>query len=351
MVSNAGSSLPALLQSLTASLNLAQQAAPEEASILPSSDGLSLLTTKNELFLSYVQNLVFLILVKLRHQRDDNSDVSSLNAAVVEKLAELRLLLEKGVKPLEGRLKYQVDKVIRASEDHARPAMNGNGSKPSVNGKSHPANREPHSGSDDSDMSGHDSDDSDEENELAYRPNPAALQKPKDAQAQQDARKDGIYRPPKITPTTLPVTMGKEEKAARRPARSAALDEFIAEDLSTAPMAEPSIGSTIRSGGRHTLSQREREEYAEKTRYEEENFTRLPRESKKEKAKRRIARGNTFGGEEWKNLGAGLDRIDRLTKRNSSSASILARSRKRDVQDGPRDSGEQPGLGKKRKVR
>lgn len=347
-------SLPALLSTLMASLGDAVSILPKETALLPSKDGLSLLDTKNELFLSYVQNLVFLILVKLRHTSlkaasdEQAQDVAELNHDVVKKLAELRLYLDKGVKPLEARLKYQVDKIIKAADEVNQPRQLV---RPNKNiAVAHGAVR----GQDESDSNASDSNDSGSEDdsdasedidELSYRPNPAALLRPADVNRTGDGttRKDEIYRPPRITATSLPTTVGKNERAARRPAKSATIDEFIATELSSAPMVEPSIGSTIRAGGRRTMSQREQDEYAEKKAYEESNMIRLPRESKKDKSNKYKNRDGGFGGEEWRNLGIGLDRIDKLTKKQTGSGGQLANSRKRAVQDGPRDSGEQFG--------
>ena len=353
------STVSALLSTLHASLESASQTLPEEAEILPPKDGISLLDVKNELFLSYVQNLVFLIIVKLRHasyfsdQRGNaRQPPTKIHDEVVKKLVELRLYLEKGVRPLEGRLKYQVDKVVRAAEEVERASKVGL-SKEKANGT-----HKQRGGTDEDGEEGgeavegieqeRESDSAEEIDELSYRPNLSALMRPnaksetgKDA---DKAKSDGLYRPPRIAPTTLPVTRRKEDREERRPAKSATLDEFIATELSSAPLAEPSIGSTIISGGRRNISQRERDEQAERRAYEEAHFMRLPKESKKERVKKGDrSRGGGFGGEEWRNLGAGLDRIEKLTQKKSGKSGGLVRSRKRAIEDGPRDSGEQAG--------
>ena len=67
----APTTLPALLASLTQSLSLTQEATPKIAEIEHPKDGISLLDVKNELLLSYLQNLVFLILLKLRNAKSD----------------------------------------------------------------------------------------------------------------------------------------------------------------------------------------------------------------------------------------------------------------------------------------
>jgi U3 small nucleolar ribonucleoprotein protein LCP5 len=197
----------------------------------------------------------------------------------------------------------------------------------------------------------------DDEDEMAYGPRRAQVTRQKTEAAQERAResaKDGIYRPPKITPMAMPTPEGREARRERRPGKSATLDEFIATELSGAPIAEPSIGSTITNGGRHTKSERERREENERREYEEANFTRLAPDSKKEAAKKkaRQQRDGGFGGEEWRTLGAGIDRIERLTQKKGGNLGSLEKSRKRPVGDGPRGSGSAAGdaFEKRRKV-
>ena len=174
------SSLPILLSTLTASLDSAAQVLPDATKLHQPEHGLSLLNTKNELFLSYLENLVFLILVKLRHlsATDDPGEgtkLATLHRAAVEKLAELRVLLDRGVRPLEARLKYQVDKVVRAASDAARPAVarravGSNGTRPWRKGGDD-EEKEDGSCSDDESPAASDS----SADELAFRPNPSSL--------------------------------------------------------------------------------------------------------------------------------------------------------------------------------
>ncbi|KAF2422466.1 hypothetical protein EJ08DRAFT_682678 [Tothia fuscella] len=345
-------SLPSLLSNLQTSLESANL--PAELDVLPPPNGISLLDVKNELFLSYLQNLVFLILIKLRHasnttEGDDVAGVAKLNEDATKKLAELRLYLEKGVKPLEARLKYQIDKVVKAADDAAwDSATNGAAKSKEASKKARKEANGDGSASDAGTDSNDDSDASSEVNELSYRPNPAALLRPSagaTTRSTADEPSDGIYRPPRITATSMPTTKGKEERTERRPLKSATLDEYIATELSTAPVAEPNIGSTIASGGRRTKTQRERDDEANRTRFEEENLMRLPKESKKDKAPRGggVDRNGGYGGEEWRDLGAGLDRIENLVKRKSGGKLDASRKRKIDVGDGPRDSGAAAG--------
>ncbi|TVY57387.1 Uncharacterized protein LSUE1_G009411 [Lachnellula suecica] len=131
-------SFPALLATLTQALSSATESTEKLSAPIPPQNGISLLDVKNELFLSYLQNLVFLIVLKIRNRKssssnDEDEDVASevLDDVVTSKLVELQIYLERGVRPLENRLKYQIDKVLsaaddaRRAEDLAKPKLNG----------------------------------------------------------------------------------------------------------------------------------------------------------------------------------------------------------------------------------
>ncbi|KAI1638680.1 hypothetical protein F4809DRAFT_240639 [Biscogniauxia mediterranea] len=368
-------SLPALLDTLTQSLTSAVEAAPKIAGIEPTDDGVSLLDVKNELLLSYLQNLIFLILLKIRNAKANGarSDSDSTNArgedaasdlsdTVVKKLVELRLYLDKGVRPLEEKLRFQLDKILRAAEDADRSEQ------AALEAKGAGSDSESGSGSDDDD-----SDEDEEEKGPAQQRNlsakqfaptfstftqPAAPVSMAAAAASAGQDKTGVYRPPKIAPTVMPTTerRGGGERQ-RRPGKSATMDEFVAHELSAAPLAQPSVGTTIVSGGRKVKTAAERAEEDRRREYEESNFVRLPKESKKDRAKRSRLEGRsakmTFGGEDWRDLGEGVDRIERLTRRkegggggggggrSSSTKALLEKSRKRgrETTDGNRGSG------------
>lgn len=326
--------ITSLLTKLVTSLESTNASVPESTSILPPQDGISLLDVKTDLFLSYLQNIVFLILLKLKsHSQDDDS--TSIADEVVKKLVELRVYLEKGVRPLEGRLKYQIDKVIRAADTATRQVAPQKPTTKTTNGDA--------SGSDDE---ASDDDEASEIDDLAHRPNlaafagsaqPATSAARSSIHAEDNNNNTGIYRPPRITPTSLPTTTPAETNrpTSRKPTRSAAVDEYITTELSTAPSLEPSIGSTIVSGGRGTKTARDRVQEAERTAYEENNFVRLPALSKKEMARQRGRRDGQYGGEEMRDLGGDLDRIERVTSGKRKATGRLENGGK----DGPRGDG------------
>ncbi|KAK4939071.1 hypothetical protein LTR10_020556 [Elasticomyces elasticus] len=362
-----------LLRTLTTALESASSAFPEDQQqFLPPTEGISLLDVKNDLLLSYLQNLAFLTILKLRNGGD--IEKSEMGSEVVKKLVELRVYLERGVRPLENKLKYQIDKVTRAADDAERRAAQRSNDAPAVSEKS--TTKSANQGSDISDVDSEEEDDDDTEQltghmneDISAAPRPAALlrnqaaSKKDTASTKSRATATGAYKPPRITPTSMPESASNrtnDQPARKR--RSQLLDEYIDEELSTAPRAQPSIGSnsTIVKHGRGTMSSRDREKERERTDYEERNFVRLPAISKAEKRKARLSgesnRRDLFGGEDWTGLGGLGDRINRTVagKARGEGGSVLERreKRRRDTQDGPRGDGAAMGdsFEKRRKI-
>jgi len=350
--------IEALIGSLTRSLDSALEATPKLADVVPPEHGISLLKVKHELLLSYVQNVVFLILLKIRNAQEvaleGKGSGLELSDVVVKKLVELRLYTEKGVRPLEEKLRYQIDNALRAATDEERAAKSRE-----LSGRKIKAARQEDAGSgseatdqesegDSDEESGDESDASaDETNTESQRhvPNRASFVRRSTA-APSSKSTTGAYRPPRNTPTVMP-THERRERRDRGPLKSATMDEFVADEFSVAPIAEPSIGSNIRARGQLKTATERRQE-AERQDYEEANFIRLPKEGKKERAKKAQAEGRSgrmnFGGEEWRGLNEGVDRINRLTKGKGSGTGVralLEKSRKRgfETTDGPRGSG------------
>lgn len=346
----APATLPALLDTLTKSLSSTLEAAPKLSNIECPKDGVSLLDVKNDLLLSYLQNLVFLILVKLRQAKNGVPDEQNLDELVVKKLVELRLYLEKGTRPLENQLRYQIDRMLRAADHVERAAKAAEERALAQNSDS-----DSESGSEEDEEADGGMVDGQQISGLQRHaqsaPNTSAFVGEKQERGTGlDRNSSAVYRPPRIAAKVMPTTE-RREKTDRKPMKSATLDEFIADELSTAPVAEPSIGTTIVNFGRKTKTASERRVEDERREYEESNFVRLPKENKKDRAKRAKAEGRTsrmsFGGEDWRDLGEGVDRIHKLTqaKKGTGTKALLEKSRKRarDTADGPRGSGAEMG--------
>lgn len=74
---------------------------------IKTSKGISFLEVKYHLLLQYIANLAFIIQLKLSGKRLESHPV-------IQSLIELRVMLEK-MKPVEQKLKYQIDKVVRTA--------------------------------------------------------------------------------------------------------------------------------------------------------------------------------------------------------------------------------------------
>ena len=357
---DATESLETLAESLQSALSAIQLS---EDVFSPPEDGISLLDVKNEVLLSYLHNLAFLIVFKLRSLKDDGVDLS-LFSLVTKKLVELRVYLENGVRPLEGRLKYQINQVIKASDNFEKRASNStivNSTKAITNGitsddSASESDNEPNLSK--SAAQAHDHDTVNQPHRPTLAATLAARARSQPTSVHPSSTTTTAYRPPRITPTSMPTTTSTSTstKPTRKP-RSHLLDEYISTELSSTPSALPSIGSnaTILSRGRGALSSREALKEKERQDYEERNFVRLPGESKAERRKAR-ARGegagsrDMFGGEDWTGLGGLGDRVVRSVKAGRDGGgdgrkeSVLERRGKRrrereDAPDGPREDG------------
>ena len=185
---------------------------------------------------------------------------------------------------------------------------------------------------------------------MSYRPNPAAFAAPKaDAEPEKIGRysgknEDGVYRPPRISATSMPTTEQREKRAAR-PGHSATVDEYITNELSANPVAQPSIGSNLADRGRSVKNAKALAREAERRNYEETNLVRLPKESKKELAKYKQKDRANYGGEEWKGLGESLDRIGELTRKKGKDTALDKSRKRRATEDGPRGDGMGDSMG------
>ncbi|KAK4503361.1 hypothetical protein PRZ48_004276 [Zasmidium cellare] len=336
----ATASLADLLADFNTSTDSAIQGLPSAESLHAPENGITLFDAKNEIFLSYLQALALRNLNVIRSIKEggDSEAAQALSNDITKKLVEHRVYLERGVRPLEQKIKYQVDRVVKAADDEDRAAIQKVKQTSAANGH---ANEED-SGEEDS------SDDSDSEPEAdlnAYQPRAAGMQSglstvDKDTDRRGKSSEDGIYRPPRISATAMPTTE-RRQKAERKPDRSKTLDEYVSTELSAAPLAEPSVGSNLAAGGRQSKNARQLKEEAERRNYEETNLVRLPAMSKKELAKRGLgkARDGGFGGEEWRGLTESIDRIGDLTKRKGKDSALDKSRKRRAVEDGPRGDG------------
>ncbi|KAK0548926.1 hypothetical protein OC846_001394 [Tilletia horrida] len=310
-------------------------------------NGIPLLALKNDTLLSYIHHLVILTAYRLR-----GGDLGAHpGARLTEQLVRLRLILEKA-RPLERKLRYQIDKAVNAAEaKEQQPKAGISGSRNGVREKNGAGEDE--TGSEEED----DDDDDDEEvDTLAFRPNAAALMaaskssassssnpakasfsssrsasatsgrrgRVAEASTQDDDDSDdnGVYRPPKLAPVPYdPDSVSsrgtKEDRLAKTGGkRNAALLADLSLGLSSNPYELSSAG--LGGAGRNSASSAQASARAKALRrmeeYEEENFTRLVMKKKDAKRRRMDEAAVALGGAGLDSssarrgrLGAGLD--------------------------------------------
>ncbi|RMD41498.1 hypothetical protein DV735_g3611, partial [Chaetothyriales sp. CBS 134920] len=246
------------LNTLADALETVSDALHDDDAFVPATDGLSLLDTKNGLLLSYLQSLVFLLLVQLRHLQVDVEDksvadgVAGMSSEVQQKLNELRIYLDRGVRPIESRLKYQID---------------------------------------------------------SARDKQAAASKERSLRSNNDH--SGVYKAPRMNPTAMPDPDKRERERTNEPRKrkSQLLNEYIDEELSSAPRAQPSIGK---------------------------------KERREARRKGLLNNRDVFGGEDWTGLGGLGDRVSKsvsLGGRGERDSVLKRREKRRATEDLPRGEG------------
>ncbi|KAL1747516.1 hypothetical protein HDZ31DRAFT_31794 [Schizophyllum fasciatum] len=315
-------------------------------------DGISLLSLKHHIMLTYLQSLALVSARRvvghsLAGRTPPAESFSSAERAsrgdepgdLVDSMIEGRVALEK-INILEGRMRYQIEKLVRLAEEPEK----------TTNVADDP---------------------------LAFRPNPQNLVDAQDdesdaesvaSKASSSADKDRIYRPPRLAPMPYNPTASKEKRASKR----TALPPPTALRALADP-AQPHVESTSGLGSTPSL-QSARARYLNRlTNYEEENFTRVVmkkrdalRRTRDEedmalgadlsdprrggKNRRRGGLEDEFGDvlKDAERVGGAGDAYEELRQRGKKR-SLLERSRARRDEAMGDDEGERPG--KKRKTR
>lgn len=218
-------------------------------------NGLGFLELKNLIMLEYVSDISLLLLMKSHGKKIEG-------AKAIERIVENRTVLEK-MRPIEKKLKYQIDKYVKVAES---------------GGKIRP------------------------EDPIHFKPNPSALAAEDDSGNESDEIEDTstgdgrnqLYKVPKHIPTLCEDDIGSRqdtEKEDRANSKKRTLSKSILEDLRRqhldTPEEEYHQADTMKA--KHVALLKER------TRYEEDNFMRLPQMSKKEKHKLRSRSMTTIG--------------------------------------------------------
>ncbi|KAF9311019.1 hypothetical protein BG003_007850 [Podila horticola] len=215
-----------------------------ETKEIDTSKGLSFLEVKYHILLEYITNLSFVMYRKL-------SGESIQDHPAIHSLIEERTILEK-MKPVEQKLKYQIDKLVRAAvvgQQEGEAQMTAGGADP-----------------------------------LAFKPNPKNLvldnagnednEEGENEDNEEGGAKSGLYRAPKMAPVHFEEDSSAVAKRLKYQARlqARAAKSRVMKDLVNEFDDRPEEMSLTNDGVHFGMGmddkQREREQY------EEENFTR-----------------------------------------------------------------------------
>ena len=335
----ATSSIKAVLETLSTDSSLSSIGDKKKTSA--ATGVLSLLDLKNEALLSYLHNSVLVLLGKL--ERSCNADIDTkkleeLEQKAVRNTVTQRVVLEKGVRGLESKVSYQVEKALRA---YAKSKAEAEDKEKKLAEKEN------------------DEDDEDDEEDgdlLMFKPNPklllnnnnnkpAAADKPKSKHHRGSDSEDDDepkastekYQVPKISAVSQQQAhpdAGPNTRGNKRQVKNALMEDYL-EATSATPVAEPSIGSTILDHGRGGIkSARDRRKEKEIRDYEETNYTRLTsiqkrEQSNKKKGGRHDFSNDSFFGEDWGF--SSKSNVDSATKkrRSGGAASVWDKTKKR----------------------
>ncbi|QLQ82617.1 hypothetical protein HG537_0H03800 [Torulaspora globosa] len=290
-------------------------------------DRVSLLSLKNGSMLAYINSLLLVVGDKLDPSCRDPTAKEGRHRSV-----QHRVVLERGVKPLEKKLSYQLDKLTRAYTRMEKEYVEAENR----------AVAKSHSG-----MDQESNDDESSDDELSYRPNISNGVTKKAAEPVEEEEEKGaegaIYKPPKISAVLPPQQLhqfedkfnARDHKDRSGRSRMQAMEEYIRES-SDQPNWESSIGANIVTHGRGGIkSQRDTEKERDIARYEEANFTRLNHgtskaDKRKQKQRERLNQANVIGGEDFGIFNSKRRMEDSTSRRNTKkSRSAWDRAKKK----------------------
>ena len=224
---------------------------------LPTKDGNSLIELKNKLFITYLMDLIFLMWNKVDGQQIEGSDA-------IRRLVENRTVLER-IKPIEHKLKYTFDKLIKTSTEGTVDPNDPLNFKPKLNsiigGKDDNMNVEEDNRPENSDI--------DDEEQQIEDMTPKA--------------KSNVYVPPKVAQMRFEEEEDRKTKALERAKKRAINSSIIAElrhEFDTGP-EEVSHSS-------HSSQTRIHRFLKDKTAYEEEYMTRMSLTKKQRNEAKRV---------------------------------------------------------------
>ncbi|KAG2224073.1 hypothetical protein INT45_004954 [Circinella minor] len=264
---------------------------------IKTSKGVSFLEVKYQLMVQYITELAFYVHLKLSGKQIENHPV-------VDSLVELRVILDK-MKPIENKLKYQIDKLVRT-------AVMGTQKQPEV------GNQDP----------------------LAFKPNPMNLVardeeggEEEEGEEGEEEDKTGVYRPPKLAPVVYDEHKGRkskyekdQERLRERSSRSRVIRDLMA-DMNDTPEEVDATGGVNEGMG---YGERFDRQIQEKDEYEENNYVRLSvtrKEKQRMKSNKRYRFETEFDNlNDFNNL-VGIQDVEK--EENERFKNVLNRKRQR----------------------
>ncbi|KAI9021447.1 Sas10/Utp3/C1D family-domain-containing protein [Phycomyces nitens] len=305
------SDLTKLLQDLKAkTIELKTQLQPVMQKLadgeIKTSKGVSFLEVKYQIMIQYILQLTFYVHLKLSGKQVENHPV-------VKSLVELRVILDK-MKPIEVKLKYQIDKLVRTAVMGTQKAETG-----AVTSATAVAN-----------------------DPLAFKPNPMNLLNRNDDDNEEEEDDDtnaklGVYRPPKLAPVNYDAGKDRkskeernEERLKEKASRSRVMKDLMAE-MNDAP-EEVDVRGGVNEGTGY--GDRVDSLIAEKSQYEENNYVRLAvtrKEKKRMQSKNKMRFESEFDNlNDFSNL-AGIQDVEE--QENERFRNVLNRKSQRAERD------------------
>lgn len=283
------------LKTISLSAEYLTHAAKKIESATASDEGISFLAAKNNLLSMYCANILYYFTLKAQGASIDGHPV-------IEQLVKFRLLLDK-VKPLEAKIKHQIDRLIKLSETSTHSDISSEANplsfKPNLASftKSEKNNSDKDAEANVEEAS-EISSDSEEISEIEDEPQKVASGK----------KETAAYKIPKITPTFYEDSKKRAPKLTKDSSRilkeNARLMKDLKEEFSEMPEEldyNDIIEDEYETSAKNKKASVKANPAKNRERYEEENFTRIM-PSKKERiqsSKRRftneLASLNTFG--------------------------------------------------------
>ena len=342
--------------------------------------GLDFLRAKNGLLLSYLIDLTMLLSLRCRHKDDDDDEKKAIiqsRQECVERLVEMKAALEK-IRPLEKKLRYQIDKLLAlstlgagtfAAEGREKDEENEIDTAGEMTDGADPLSFKPdlqsmmksfEENNDDDEPNNDDDDDDESDNDEIGTDSNIDIEATDD----NDGQSSNVYQPPRLQ--SVPFALENEKNLAqlerqrnkqRDRMQRSELAEVLRAQFTDAPEEEDIRGGAM-LGKQREVSRKLAARDADIQEFEETQMIRLTMGKKEKKERKRMMReemSNLGAISELGNIAAGVDDAfgeeykGRKEQGGSSFKTMGMRKRKVEVFDEARTSNKKSRNSKKSK--